>query len=488
MSAPAGLAITLRPYQLQGLAWLQYLRTHHLGGILADDMGLGKTAQALAHIQLEKEAGRLDLPTLVVMPSSLLFNWQAEAARMTPDLRVLCLQGPDRAMDFDRLGDHDLILTSYPLLLRDGAILARQRFHLLILDEAQTVKNATARSATAVRRLDARHRLCLTGTPLENHLGELWAQFDFLMPGFLGDARSFRRRWRRPIEVNGETQRATLLALRVRPFILRRKKDQVATELPPLVRIDQRLPLAGAQRALYESVRVACDDKIRSVLLRKGLTGGRIDILDALLKLRQVCCDPSLLKNVALAPETGRAKLDHLRTLLPALVEQGRRLLVFSQFTSMLDLIAQELTVLGMPWLMLTGATPVSHRAGVVARFQNRDAPIMLISLKAGGVGLNLTAADTVIHVDPWWNPAVEEQATARAHRIGQDATVFVYRLLIEGSIEERILALQARKAALAEGVLGSDGNPDGSDGDGDGPRFAKFSVHDLQGLLAPLA
>ena len=481
VAPPVGLAITLRPYQLQGLAWLQYLRAQHLGGILADDMGLGKTAQALAHVLLEKEAGRLDLPALAVMPSSLLFNWQAEAARMTPGLRVLCLQGPERARDFERLADHDLVLTTYPLLLRDGPMLARQEFHLLILDEAQTVKNPTARSAAAVRRLDSRHRLCLTGTPLENHLGELWAQFDFLMPGFLGDARSFRRRWRRPIEIHGETQRAQLLARRVRPFILRRRKNQVATELPPRVRIDQRVRLVGAQRDLYESVRVASDDTIRRVLQRKGFTGGRIDILDALLKLRQVCCDPSLVKNVALAPDTERAKLDHLRTLLPALVEQGRRLLVFSQFTAMLDLIGIELTQLGLPWLSLTGATPVSQRANVVARFQQGEAPILLISLKAGGLGLNLTAADTVIHVDPWWNPAVEEQATARAHRIGQNATVFVYRLLVEGSIEERILALQARKAALAEQVLGSDS-------DAEGPSFDKFDAEDLAGLLAPLS
>jgi superfamily II DNA or RNA helicase len=474
--APAGMGVTLRPYQLQGVAWLQYLRQHRLAGILADDMGLGKTAQALAHVLLEKEAGRLDCPALVVLPTSLIFNWQAEARRMAPGLRVLTLHGADRAALFGQMAAHDVVLTTYPLLWRDVRVLAAQPFHLLILDEAQTVKNAAGRSASAVRRLQARHRLCITGTPLENHLGELWTQFDFLMPGFLGDVRSFNRVWRRPIEVNGETLRARLLAQRVRPFILRRRKDEVATELPPRIDVIKRVRLQGAQRDLYESVRVASDDKVRRVLQRKGFTGGHIAILDALLKLRQVCCDPYLLKGVTLANDIGRAKLELLHDLLPGLVAEGRRILVFSQFTEMLGLLATALDAMHLPWLRLTGDTPPAERGAVVARFQDGAAPIFLVSLKAGGVGLNLTAADTVIHIDPWWNPAVEEQATARAHRIGQVSTVLVFKLVVEGSIEERILELQARKAALAEGVLGTDG-----------AAVAKFSPDDLQGLLAPL-
>jgi superfamily II DNA or RNA helicase len=474
--APAGLGITLRPYQLHGVAWLQYLREQHLAGILADDMGLGKTAQALAHILLEKQAGRLDKPALVVLPTSLIFNWQAETLRMAPDLRVLTLQGQARADLFTSMADADIVLTTYPLLWRDLAELEIQEFHLLILDEAQTVKNAASRSADAVRRLRARHRLCITGTPLENNLGELWTQFDFLMPGFLGDIRSFTRLWRKPIEVNGESLRAQLLAQRVRPFILRRRKDEVASELAPKTEIIKRLKLQGQQRNLYESVRVASDEQVRRVLKRKGFGGAQITILDALLKLRQVCCDPYLLKGRKTSENMERAKLELLSDMLPALVAEGRRILVFSQFTEMLTLIAEQLNILDLPFLSLTGKTPPSQRGAVVTQFQHKTAPIFLISLKAGGVGLNLTAADTVIHMDPWWNPAVEEQATSRAHRIGQEQAVFVYKLVVEGSIEERILELQARKAALAEGVLGSDA-----------ALAPKFNAADLQALLAPL-
>lgn len=477
VAAPVGLGVQLRPYQLQGVAWLQYLREQRLAGILADDMGLGKTAQALAHLLIEQQSGRLDVPALVVLPTSLLFNWQAEARRMAPSLRLLTLQGPERAKDFARMAAHDVVLTTYPLLWRDIDALAAQPFHLLILDEAQTVKNAAGRSANAVRRLNARHRLCLTGTPLENHLGELWAQFDFLMPGFLGDARSFTRLWRKPIEDNGETLRAQLLAQRVRPFILRRRKQDVATELPPRTEVIKRVTLQGRQRDLYESVRVASDEIVRRVLQRKGFAGAQISILDALLKLRQVCCDPHLLKGAKTPKTMERAKLELLRDMLPALVDEGRHVLVFSQFTEMLGLIEIELDALQLPWLALTGRTPVAQRGAVVKRFQAQEVPILLVSLKAGGLGLNLTAADTVIHMDPWWNPAVEEQATARAHRIGQDQPVFVYKLVVEGSIEERMLALQARKQALAEGVLGHDDD-----------AVRKFSAEDLQALLAPLA
>ncbi|HET7792289.1 MAG TPA: DEAD/DEAH box helicase [Rhizobacter sp.] len=480
VAAPEGLGVRLRPYQLHGLAWLQYLRAQQLAGILADDMGLGKTAQALAHLLIEQQAGRLDVPALVVLPTSLLFNWQAEARRMAPALRLLTLQGPQRAKDFARMGQHDVVLTTYPLLWRDIEALSAQRFHLLILDEAQSVKNAGSRSAQAVRRLQARHRLCLTGTPLENHLGELWAQFDFLMPGFLGDARSFARLWRKPIEENGETLRVEALKQRVRPFILRRRKEDVATELPPRSEVIRRVRLQGRQRELYESVRVASDEIVRRLLTRRGFEGAQISILDALLKLRQVCCDPRLLKGTQSpqrAPKTmERAKLELLRDMLPALVAEGRRVLVFSQFTELLGLIEDELDVLDLPWLALTGRTPVARRGALVQRFQAGEVPVLLVSLKAGGLGLNLTAADTVIHMDPWWNPAVEEQATARAHRIGQTAPVFVYKLVVEGSIEERMLALQARKRALVEGVVGHDGG-----------AALKFSAEDLMGLLAPL-
>jgi superfamily II DNA or RNA helicase len=477
VAQPAGLGLELRAYQRHGVAWLQYLREQHLAGILADDMGLGKTAQVLAHLLVEQQAGRLDLPALVVLPTTLIANWQAEAARIAPALRVLTLHGTDRAKRFGDAAGHDLVLTTYPLLWRDIGTLAQQPWHLVVLDEAQMVKNAASRAATALRRLQSRHRLCVTGTPLENHLGELWAHFDFLMPGFLGDIRSFQRSWRKPIETQGETLRAQLLAQRVRPFILRRRKDEVATELLPLTEIVHRVQLEGQQRALYESVRVAADELVRRLLKRTGFGGAQISILDALLKLRQVCCDPYLLKGTAMAPTMERAKLEWLRATVPELLEEGRRILVFSQFTEMLGLVAGELAALNLPHLVLTGETPPAERGDVVRRFQQRELPLMLLSLKAGGVGLNLTAADTVIHLDPWWNPAVEQQATARAHRIGQDQPVFVYKLVVEGSIEERMLALQQRKEALAEGVLGVDGE-----------ASVKFSEADLKALLAPLA
>jgi superfamily II DNA or RNA helicase len=476
VAMPAGLTLQLRDYQQQGVAWLQYLREHHLAGILADDMGLGKTAQVLAHLLIEKHAGRLDRPALVVLPTSLIANWQNEAATHAPGLRVLTLQGSSRKREFNRIAEHDVIFTTYPLVWRDLDALRLQAWHVLVLDEAQMVKNAGSRAASALRRLQTRHRLCVTGTPLENHLGELWAHFDWLMPGFLGDTRSFMRVWRKPIETNGETLRAELLAARVRPFILRRRKEDVASELPPKTEVIRRVQLQGQQRALYESVRVAADEQVRRVLERKSFDGAQIAILDALLKLRQVCCDPRLLKGHKTPATMERAKMALLAEMLPALVAEGRRVLVFSQFTEMLELVQHELVSLGLPHLVLTGDTPPAARGAVVRQFQTKTVPVMLLSLKAGGVGLNLTAADTVIHLDPWWNPAVERQATDRAHRIGQDQPVFVYKLVVEGSIEERMLALQARKAALAEGVLGHDA-----------AVATKFSDEDLKGLLAPL-
>ena len=479
VAQPAGLGLPLRPYQLHGVAWLQHLREQGLAGILADDMGLGKTAQALAHIWVEKQAGRLDRPALVIMPTSLLFNWQQEAARIAPGLKVVVWHGADRAQRSAALWDEaDLVLSTYALVWRDVRVLSAQPFHLLILDEAQAVKNSQARSARALRRLDARHRLALTGTPLENHLGELWSLFDFVLPGLLGDARSFARHWRKPIEVNGEGARARLLAARVRPFILRRLKSEVAAELPPLTELVQRVPLLGQQKQLYESVRVAADHMVRRILARDGFGASQlISVLDAMLKLRQVCCDPWLLKGVQRPAGVERAKLEWLREHLPDFVAQGRRMLVFSQFTEMLGLIADELGTLGLSHLVLSGQTPAAQRGEVVRRFQAREVPILLASLKAGGVGLNLTAADTVIHVDPWWNPAVQAQASARAHRIGQHQPVFAHLLVAQGSIEERMLELQARKRALADGLLGSD----------DGASLSKFSVPELQRLLAPL-
>lgn len=471
---PKGFALNLRPYQLEGVAWLQFLREHGLAGILADDMGLGKTAQTLAHLLLEKEQGRLTKPALIVLPTSLIYNWRQEAARFAPSLSVLNLHGAARKSLFEEIPRHDLVLTTYPLLWRDADDLSAFDYYALILDEAQTVKNAQSRSARVVRRLKADHRLCLTGTPLENHLGELWAQFDFLLPGFLGELREFTRYWRSPIEKQGDVARRELLAKRLRPFILRRRKEEVARELPPKTVILRTVELAGGQRDLYETVRAAMDSKIREEIASKGFKRSQIVILDALLKLRQVCCDPRLVKSNAAKRVKERAKLDQLMDMLPELVDEGRRILLFSQFTSMLDLIEDELREAKLDFVRLSGDTV--DRETPVRRFQNAEVPIFLISLKAGGVGLNLTAADTVIHYDPWWNPAVENQATDRAHRLGQDKPVFVYKLIVAGSIEERILALQDRKAALAAGILSDDHTVD-----------LKFGEDDLSALFAPL-
>ena len=474
VDAPAGLGLELRPYQKEGLAWLQFLRQHNLSGILADDMGLGKTAQALAHLLHEKESGRLDRPALIVLPTSLIFNWKDEAQRFAPSLSVLSLHGAERKSRFAEIPGHDVVLTTYPLLWRDAADLMQHRYHLLILDEAQTVKNARSQGAEVVRRLDARHRLCLTGTPLENHLGELWSQFDFLLPGFLGSSANFLRYWRTPIEKLGDNERRELLARRIRPFILRRKKEDVAKELPPKTIIVRTVELTGSQRDLYETVRAAMDAMVREEVASKGFGRSQFVILDALLKLRQVCYDPRLVRAAAAQRVSERAKLDLLMTMLPEQVEEGRRILLFSQFTSMLALIEQELQQAGLGYVILTGDTV--DREVPVRRFQSGEVQIFLISLKAGGVGLNLTAADTVIHYDPWWNPAVENQATDRAHRLGQDKPVFVYKLIVAGSIEEKILALQERKSELAAGILSEDHRVD-----------LKFGEDDLAALFAAL-
>ena len=460
VAAPAGLHARLRDYQSAGLAWMQFLRAYGFGGILADDMGLGKTIQTLAHILVEKEAGRLDCPALVVAPTSLMDNWQNEAARFAPGLRVLLLHGKDRAAQFDQIARADIVLTTYALLPRDEAILRARRFHLLILDESQYIKNHRAKAAQTACLVDARHRLCLTGTPLQNHLGELWSQFQFLMPGLLGDDKAFNAAYRKPIEKGGDQARAALLNRRVKPFMLRRTKDTVAKELPPKTEMTWPVELGSAQRDLYETVRLALDKKVREEIDRKGVARSQIVILDALLKLRQVCCDPRLLKattaSSAAVKAAGSAKFDALFELLDTLLAEGRKILLFSQFTSMLALIGAALEERGHRYALLTGDT--LDRATPVAMFQQGAVPLFLISLKAGGVGLNLTAADTVIHFDPWWNPASEDQATDRAWRIGQDKPVFVYKLIVKGSVEEKIQELQRKKSSLANALLGEGG------------------------------
>jgi SNF2 family DNA or RNA helicase len=474
IAAPSQLRAALRPYQLQGLAWLQFLREYGLSGILADDMGLGKTVEALAHILVEKESGRLARPALVVCPTSLVPNWKAEAARFAPGLRVHVSHGLNRKSAFAQIAEHDLVITTYPLLARDREVLLAQPFHLAILDEAQQIKNAQTIAAKVVTQLNAEHRLCLTGTPLENHLGELWSLFHFLMPGFLGDAKTFRALYRTPIEKQGDDLRRGSLVRRLRPFMLRRTKEQVAAELPAKTEIVVPVEIAGAQRDLYETVRTAMDERVRKEIAARGLQQSQIVVLDALLKLRQICCDPRLLKLQSAKAVKESAKLDTLVELLEELMTGGHRVLLFSQFTSMLALIESELDKRSIGYVKLTGET--RDRAKPVQAFQSGTVPLFLISLKAGGTGLNLTAADTVVHYDPWWNPAVENQATDRAHRIGQDKPVFVYKLIVSGSVEEKIAKLQASKAALASAVLG--------EGQVAGPALTS---EDVRALFEPL-
>ncbi|MCY1276420.1 hypothetical protein D9M68_247480 [compost metagenome] len=476
VSAPPGLQAELRPYQLEGLSWMQTLRELDAGGVLGDDMGLGKTLQTLAHLLTEKHAGRLDRPALVVMPTSLIPNWQDEAARFAPELRVLALHGPQRRKEFSRLAEHDLLLTTYALLPRDLEKLRQQPLHLLILDEAQHIKNPISKAALAARELEARQRLCLTGTPLENHLGELWSLFHFLMPGWLGDAKQFARDYRTPVEKHGDLVRLAHLNARIKPFLLRRKKDEVARELPAKSEIVHWVELSDAQRDLYETLRLAMDRKVREEIERKGLARSQIVILEALLKLRQVCCDLRLVRHDMPIRKTGSpsSKLDSLLEMLGELLAEGRRVLLFSQFTSMLALIEEELQRRQLPYVQITGAT--RDRRTPVKRFQNGEVPLFLISLKAGGTGLNLTAADTVIHYDPWWNPAAENQATDRAYRIGQDKPVFVYKLIAKGTVEEKIQQLQQHKAALAAGVL-----------EGSEKADWRLQPEDIDALFAPL-
>jgi superfamily II DNA or RNA helicase len=465
---------TLREYQRRGVAWLQALRGFGFGAVLADDMGLGKTVQLLAHAAIERAAGRLKQPVLVVAPTSVVPNWRAEIARFLPHLRTVVLTGPDRAERYSEIDGADFVLTTYALLQRDAEELLEREWSLAVLDEAQFVKNPRSKGAQLARRLRAKQRIALTGTPVENHLDELWSIFAFAVPDLLGERSAFTRVFRTPIEKHADVRRRDALALRTRPFLLRRTKENVAADLPPKSEIVHRVELDGAQRDLYETIRLTMHRRVREEVGRRGIERSRIVVLDALLKLRQVCCDPRLLKLPSERVPDGSAKLEALLDMLPDLVDDGRRILLFSQFTSMLDLIAPEIDKLKIPYVQLRGAT--RDRETPVTRFQNGEIPLFLISLKAGGTGLNLTAADTVIHYDPWWNPAVERQATDRAHRIGQQQTVFVYKLITVGTVEERILEMQARKAELAESLFSETSEA----------TWANLDLQEIDRLFAP--
>ncbi len=449
---PKLLRAELREYQHQGLNWLQFLREYELNGILADDMGLGKTIQALSHLLLEKEQGRLTGPSLIIAPTSVLFNWAKEIDKFTPSLSYIVINGAKRQEHFEQLDQYDIVITSYPLVLKDSEVHQQHVYYYLILDEAHYIKNPKTKLYQAMLTLKAEHKLCMTGTPMENHLGEFWAQFNFLLPGFLAGYQQFTRLFKTPIEKHDDHERKIMLNQRIKPFILRRSKALIAKELPDKTTIIQTLKIDGKQAELYESVRLTMDTRLKEIIAAKGLQRSQIEILDALLKLRQVCNHPQLLSLPSAKSVKQSAKLEFLMETLPEMVEEGRNVLIFSQFTSMLALIEIELVASNIPYVKLTGSS--RNRQAIVEQFQSGKVPVFLISLKAGGVGLNLTAADTVIHFDPWWNPAVENQATDRAYRIGQDKPVFVYKLIIENSVEEKILQIQKKKAALANALL----------------------------------
>ncbi len=439
---------SLRPYQQHGVDWLQHLAGHGLGAFLADDMGLGKTAQTIAHICVEHAEGRLTAPALIIVPTSLVANWTAELTKFAPHLQTAVLHGMERHEKRDNLDDVNVVVTTYTVLTRDIEFMRVLPWHLVVLDEAQAIKSPEARATRAVCQLKAENKVCLSGTPIENNLDELWSQFAFLMPGLLGDRRGFTKRFRTPIEKNADPVVRAQLVNRIQPFILRRTKQEVATELPPKHTILRRITLAPDQRELYETIRGTLYETVKEQMAERTLAQSRVIVLDALLKLRQACCDPRLVKLGNSRGTESSAKLDDLMEMVSELIPEGRRILVFSQFTSMLDLIKPRLDEAGISFVELRGDT--RDRATPVQRFEAGEVPLFLISLKAGGRGLNLTSADTVIHYDPWWNPAVEAQASDRAHRIGQTRSVFVYKLIATDTVEERILELQQRKAELA--------------------------------------
>ncbi len=448
---PKFFTATLRDYQQEGVNWLNFLYEFKFGGILADDMGLGKTIQTLVHLSRLKEDGKLIKPSLIIMPTSLIANWKNEVKKFTPNLSVLSLHGSERAERFSEIANYDLILTTYPLIIRDKEKLDAQSFFYLILDEAQKIKNATAKMTVAIKTLKSEHRLALSGTPIENHLGELWSIFSFLMPGFLDSLNFFRNYYQTPIEKEHDFARQELLNKRIKPFMVRRTKEKVAHELPQKSEIIKYTEFDEKQSKLYESIRVMMEKKVREAVSKKGLGSSHITILDALLKLRQVCCDPSLLKIDEAKKVKESAKLELFLDLVDELLQEGRKILVFSQFTSMLAIIEEKIIEMGVKYTKLTGST--KNRPEAIEKFTKGDAQLFLISLKAGGVGLNLVEADTVIHYDPWWNPAVENQATDRAYRIGQTKAVFVYKLIVANSIEQKILELQHKKQSLQDGI-----------------------------------
>ena len=454
IEVPLGLRAELRGYQEDGFRWLGTLEHMGFGGVLADDMGLGKTLQVIAHVLSRKEEGAKGC-SLIVCPASLVYNWMSELARFAPGLRCVVAVGtkPVRAARIGSSADLDVLVTSYDLLRRDVEIYSRRHFARVVLDEAQYIKNPRAQVTKCAKCLDADVRFALTGTPIENRLAELWSIFDFLMPGYLGSREEFAKRYESPVEAR-EHDASTLLRCAIAPFILRRLKSEVLADLPEKTESVVYAQMEPKQRKLY----LASQDRLALQIQHqedKELKGEKLKILAELTKLRQICCDPSLCFE---GYDGSSAKLETCMELVSQAIDGGHRVLLFSQFTTMLEIIAKRLASEGFSTLMLTGSTSKEARERLVRRFQAGDGDVFLISLKAGGVGLNLTSADVVIHYDPWWNTAAQDQATDRAHRIGQRRDVSVFKLIVEGTIEERILRMQEVKRDLAESVLAGEG------------------------------
>jgi superfamily II DNA or RNA helicase len=447
----------LRPYQRQGVAWLQFLRENKFGGILADEMGLGKTLQTLAFLHSCHANRKLAGPVLIVCPTSLVFNWVAEAKKFTPGLKTVALHGTGRHSRFEDIAKSDLVITSYALIRRDAEKYREFEFDTLVLDEAQHIKNRQTQNSQAVKAVKANYRVVLTGTPMENSVLDLWSIFDFLMPGYLGSATDFRERYEQPITRDKDEAVQARLGRRLRPFILRRLKAEVAKDLPAKLEQVSYCELTDDQAELYQQVLAVSRKEVMDAVGAQGVAKSKMIVLNALLRLRQICCDPRLLKmEQAEFTDDSSGKLAMFGELLEEAMDGGHRVLVFSQFTTMLALLKDRLTAEKIEFCYLDGST--TNRGAVVEKFQgNAGIPVFLISLKAGGVGLTLTGADTVVHFDPWWNPAVEDQATDRAHRIGQTRVVTSYKLIARGTVEEKILALQQKKRAIIKATLGGE-------------------------------
>jgi superfamily II DNA or RNA helicase len=455
---PRTLKADLRPYQKDGFSWLVFLHELNSGGILADDMGLGKTVQAIALLLWAKSKYKRKL-NLVVAPTSVVPNWEREISKFAPGLKTVVWQGPNRSQRAAELEKADVMITSYALLRRDEELLQALDLRYVILDEAQHIKNPMSQTARSAKKLSSERRLALTGTPIENRLSELWSIFDFVSPGLLGQLKTFEERIARPID-RGDMETAQRLRATIKPFIMRRLKRDVAADLPDKIEQEMIVPLAEEQAKLYKQILGQVRKSVLSEVEKNGVSKAQIQILVALTRLRQVACDPRLMK----LPDTDfdaddSGKLGALREIIDEAVDGNHRVLVFSQFVSMLNHIRAALDTDGVQYEYLDGST--KDRIERVDRF-NEDAsiPVFLISLKAGGTGLNLTGADTVVHFDPWWNPAVEDQATDRAHRIGQTKNVNVYKLIAAGTVEEKILELSAKKRALVSNVLSTEGSP----------------------------